>query len=545
MNTDKEKTGRQRRRLTATCAQGVAVFAFLSVFICVHPCPNLTSAQAAWPKHFTYAAGITPRGLNPLLDRNGWNELSSLIVGRLVRPDHRGGIEGDLAESWKVSADGRTYTLQLRRNAVWHDGAPFTAEDVLFTWQKLFDDQTESTLDLNQAALQTYRKDGKHGFVFLLKQPDTGFLAALTEIGILPAHKLRARDINGNAFDLEPVGTGPYKLVSKHEEWLTRDGAAHFMPHQKYHLGKPAFESLTIRVIASDDERARAIADGSADLGHVKPPHVLMLRAAGRRVMRMRTGAWRGMPLNLKRPALQDVRVRQAIDLAIDRKAIVREALQGYGAAGYSPIPPASWAYRDAMNQRRHDPQRAAALLEAAGWRKNASGVLEKNGQPLRLEYIIWKDEFFHYTAGHLVQKQLAALGFDVKLHLVDGTTYNRLAENMGAQYDGYIGGWGGLLDPGDNLYKKYHSRGSQNRNEYRNTQVDTWLEEARRTTDRARATDLYARVVEAITRDAVFLPLAYPDYLFAVRPGLTGIEEYILDSWYEFTKYAAEWKPK
>jgi peptide/nickel transport system substrate-binding protein len=99
-------------------------------------------------------------------------------------------------------------------------------------------------------------------------------------------------------------------------------------------------------------------------------------------------------------------------------------------------------------------------------------------------------------------------------------------------------------LDPGDNLYKKYHSKGSQNRTGYSNRDVDKWLEEARRTTDRQKATDIYERIVRQITEDAVLLPLAYPDYLFASRADLAGIGEFTLDSWYEFTKYAAEWAP-
>jgi peptide/nickel transport system substrate-binding protein len=316
----------------------------------------------AWPQRLVYAAGIVPRGLNPLLDRAGWNEISSVLLSRLFRPDHNGGIEGDLVESYTVSDGGRRYELKLRPNVVWHDGRPFTADDVLFTWQRLFDPQTETTLDLNQAALVSFRKAGRHTFVFELRAPDSGFLAALTEIAVLPAHRLRGKNINGDAFDREPVGTGPYKLAR-------REGAGtfHFTRHERHHYGRPAFEELVIEVIADDDARARAVAEGRADVGHVKPPHVAMLEARGRRVLRMRTGAWRGMPLNLARPALADARVRQAMDLAMDREAIVREALQGYGEAGYSPIPPASWAFRAEMNRKRYDPQRAAQLLDAAG----------------------------------------------------------------------------------------------------------------------------------------------------------------------------------
>lgn len=520
-------------------------WSLITLLLTLGPTPAPGQAQAIqWPHRLTYAAGLTPRGLNPLLDRNGWNEVSSAILSRLIRPDHKGGLEGDLAESWTVSSDGRTYTFKLRREVTWHDGAPFTSADVSFTWKKLFDPATESTLDLNQASLASHRAVDDHTVEFTLKYPDTGFLAAVTEIGILPAHKLRNADINGDAFDRDPVGTGAYKLIAR-EHWDTIEPAALLARHDSYHLGKPAFAELYIVVIADDAARARAIASGAAHLGSVKPPEVALLRDAGRRVYRMATGAWRGMPLNLANPALRDRRVRQAIDLAIDREAIVRDGLQGYGQAAYSPIPPASWAFRPEMNQKRYDPARAASLLDEAGWKKDANRLREKDGRILRLRWIVWKDEFFRRTAAQLAKQQLEPLGITVELHMVDNSTYNRLAENMGADYDTYIGGWGGLLDPGDNLYKKYHSRGSQNRTGYRHADVDRWLEQARRATNRGEAVRLYRRIVAQITADAVFLPIAYPEYLFAARADLAGIEDYTLDSWYEYTKFAAEWKPR
>jgi peptide/nickel transport system substrate-binding protein len=499
--------------------------------------------QSVWPKRLTYAAGIVPRGLNPLLDKAGWNEVSSVILGRLVRPDHKGRLEGDLAKSWSVSADGKTYTFELDEKAVWHDGQPFTADDVIFTWDALFDPKTQTTLDLNQAALARWTKTGPHRVVFELKQPDTGFLAAVTEIGILPAHRLRGKNINGEDFEREPIGTGPFRF-------MRREGSAFVLArHDTYHKGKPFFEEMVIRIIADDDARARAIAEGSADIGQVKPPHVAMLDQHAKRILRMRSGAWRGMPLNLRRPALQDKRVRQAIDLAIDRETIVNEALQGYGQVGYSPIPPASWAFTAQMNAKRYDPARATQLLKAAGWHfPNAppppgeKRVRMKDGKPFRLDWIVWKDEFFRRRGAEIAKSQLEEMGFHVQLHLVDGPTYNRLAENMGTEYDCYFGGWGGLLDPGDNLYKKYHSKGSQNRGGYANAQVDAWIEEARRMTDRAKAVALYEKVVAQITEDAVFLPIAYPEYIFATRADFSGVAEFTLDSWYEITKYAAEW---
>jgi len=235
-------------------------------------------------------------------------------------------------------------------------------------------------------------------------------------------------------------------------------------------------------------------------------------------------------------------------------------ALAGFGQAAYSPVPPVSWAFDPAMNQPRHDPARAEQLLEEAGWRRNAAGLRARESDVLELNVIVWKEEIFRRTAAVLMRVQLEALGIRVNLHLVDGATYNRLADNMGTDYDTFIGGWGGLLDPGDNLGKKFHSRGSQNYMGYVNTEVDRLLARVRALPPqrRAEARRLYRQLVEVVTADAVFLPLAYPDYVFAAdarlslgphsqppsaesgRAPLAGPP--ILDSWYEFPKFAHRW---
>ena len=496
-------------------------------------------AQERAPETLVYGAGLTPRGMIPLLDRNEWNEVSSAIYSRLFRPDHTGKIVGDLVESFTVSPDGRVYTLKLRKNVQWHDGKPFTSADVVFTWDVLFDPKTETSLDLNQPMLKRWEARGPHEVVFYLKNADAGFLAPLTEVAVLPAHRLKEKDINDKEQDGNPIGTGAYKLSASSDKAYT------LARHEPYHFGRPEIESIEMRVIPDDDERAAGSAAGVLHLTQIKPQHIQKLRANPKlRVYRMQTGAWRAMPLNLRRAAMKDVRVRRAIDLAIDRETVVKAALGGVGKAAYSPIPPASWAYDVAMNTRRHDPAAAAKLLDEAGWKKSEDGIRRKDGQPLTLKLIVWKEEIFRRTAAEAIRDQLRPLGFDVQLDYVDNTTYNRLAGAPGEEYDSFIGGWGGLLDPGDNLYKKFHSKGSQNYGAYSNPEVDRRLEEVRALPpeERERAKKLYRELVDLLISEAAWLPLVYPEYVFAADVRVTGLGEFVCDSWYEFPKFAHEW---
>jgi peptide/nickel transport system substrate-binding protein len=196
------------------------------------------------------------------------------------------------------------------------------------------------------------------------------------------------------------------------------------------------------------------------------------------------------------------------------------------------------------MNSRRYDPATAAKLLDAAGWKKSEGGNRRKDGHSLTLKLIVWKEEIFRRTAAEAIRDQLRPLGFDVQLDYVDNTTYNRLAGSAGEEYDSFIGGWGGLLDPGDNLYKKFHSKGSQNYGVYSNPEVDRRLEEVRALppSERERAKRLYRELVALLISEAAWIPLVYPEYVFAADARVTGLGEFVCDSWYELPKFAHEW---
>lgn len=504
--------------------------------------PDVRPAGAAEGRALVYAAGLGIDLVNPNLRGAGWNEATALLYSRLYRVGLTGKIEPDLVEREEIAPDGMTWTLVLREGVRRHDGAPFGATDVKATLDAIFDPNAPCDLDLNLPMVSSVEYPGGPRVVFRLKHPSPLLPVPLSEIAILPAAAA------AGAAGAAPAGTGPYRLLSKEA-----GGDLVFARHEPFHLGKPPIETIVLRYIPDDARRAEALAAGAVHVAHVKPQHAAALK--GRpdlRVVRMATGAWRGMPLNLRRPVLQDVRVRQAIDLALDRKAIAEEALAGGGSPAYQPLPPSSWAFAPEMDHPYRDVERAKALLEEAGWKAGPDGLRRRAapaggapaaGDPLTLRIIIWKDETFRRTAAEVIRRQLLAVGIRVELVLVDNAGYVRLAENMGDDHDAFIGGWGALLDPGDNLYKKFHSRGSQNAMGFGHPVVDMMLQEARAAPEPAIAAPLYQRVLRRLRDEAVFLPLAYPDYLFGARAEVAGIEPAVVDSWYEFTRNAHLWR--
>lgn len=531
-----------------------------------------------------YGGGLVPRGLNPILEKNDWNEASCLILNRLFQIDEKGQPVPDLVESYTVSPDGLTYTFSLRPNITWHDGNPFTAEDVRFTLEKIFDPHTKTAYDADLSIIKTYTvpdADAGHDvtmnrtktlinqffstsntFVVTLNAPSSSFLSKLCDPPILPKHILEGQDINSDVFDKNPVGTGPYKLVQKvsDREWIFERNESYGWPFEwndnatvplllfpwpSVHSTAPL--RIILRIVPDDDERARMAAEGAFHIAQVKPQHIAMLEDnPDLKIYQFPSGAWRGMPQNLRRPFLQDKRVRQAISSAIDREEIRKVALMGAGQAAYLPVPPTSPVYDPSLFTPGRDVERAKALLAEAGWKPGPDGVLQKDGQRFEYRIGIWKDEIFRRLSGELIKQQLAEVGIPVDLDLVDNARYQQIGDDMGTTHDTIIGGWSGLLDPDMNLSKKFYSKGSQNYMKYTNPEVDRLLERARSATDPARRKTLYHELLTILLDDAVFIPVVYPDYVFVAKKNVRGLREGMtVDSWYHFTRNAYKWSLK
>ncbi len=539
-----------------------------------------------------YAAGLPLELNNPNLRGNGWNEATAILYSRLWHVGLDGKIQPDLVERHEIRDAGLTWRVHLRKGVVWHDGRPLDTGDVRATLEEIFDPGVASELDLNLPMVREIAYRGKRTLDIHLRYPYPLLPVPFSEIAILPAGPARTTIT-------PPVGTGPYKFLRRRE-----DGSIEVGRHRRFHLGEPSIPRIILAEVQSDARRSRDVAGGEVDLGNIKPQHASAIEGrSNTRVVRMSTGAWRGLPLNLRRPHLQDVRVRRAIDLAIDRKQVVVNALPRGGRPAFQPVPPASWAFSEKLDEPYYDPERAIELLEESGWFIGEDGLRWKGGHPatqvarasqapmpgrharqaesrahepasispaarssrhssmgggidlpegetpegndgpLTLRLIVWKDEAFRLRASQIIRIHLHRVGIKVELELVDNATYSRLADDMGLDYDGFVGGWGSLLDPGDNLYKKFHSRGSQNYMGYSNETVDRMLDECRAAADPEAAKDLYVRLMEFLRGEAVLLPHANPDYLFGARTRVGGIEPAIVDSWYEFTRNAWRWR--
>jgi peptide/nickel transport system substrate-binding protein len=491
-------------------------------------------ATATSPGPLIWAASLASRDLNPVLHE--WNEASALIVSRLFTIGLDGQIEGDLAEGYELSPDHGSYTITLREGVEWHDGTPFTSADVEFTLREVLDpDGAAVDRRLNLGPVSSVSAPDPGTVVITLESPNLALTTPLADLGILPRHLFDGRDFNDpSVFQENPVGTGPYVWDGG------SDREMRFRVHTGYHRGAPAVEELVLRPIPNDDERAEAVARGEIHVAQVTPNHVSRLsRIDGVTVHRFRTGVWRSLMLNLRHPPLSDTRVRRAISLALDREAMVARGLEGMGEAAYWAVPPANWAYPGPPERTGRDLETARALLDEAGWTVGEDGVRRRDGEVLAFTVISLQDEVFRRTSGEILRDNLSEVGIRVDLHPVDRDVYGTFGSDLGPDLHGIIAGWSALTDPGDNLVKKYRTGGSQNAMGYSNPEMDRLLDLAVAEPDRERARELYAQVLELVARDASNMPLAYPDYVFAIRDDVTGIGDFVLDNFYEFTRFA------
>jgi peptide/nickel transport system substrate-binding protein len=477
----------------------------------------------------TYIEGLagSPTSINPLFWRNETErDLVALIFTGLTKGNEKGKIVPDLAESWGISEDNLTYTFHLRRDAHWHDGAPFTADDVLFTLRLMQDPAYQARPDL--AALWrsvAVEKVDDHTVRFTLSEPFAPFLDTTTG-GILPAHLLKdvpVETLPESPFNLQPIGTGPFMVEEVDADHILLKANPHFYGPQPY-LDKvefkfyPDYQSLFGAYQQGEIEGLSQVF--REDLPRIRENSGLTLYSA-------QMASCTLIFLNLENPLFQEKEVRQALLLALDRQGLMDEVLDGQGVVAHSPIPPHSWAYDPGVKRYSYNPEEAEALLEKAGWvDENGDGIREKG--ELKLEFTLLTNA--DPTRAWLVEaigQQWAKVGVKAITQMVD-TAELREEVLRPRRFEALLYGWNILaFDP--DPYPLWHSTQAQDEGQnyagFASSEADLLLEEARRITDQALRAEMYRRFQDIFTEEVPSLLLYHPIYNYALDEGIKGIQ--------------------
>lgn len=459
-----------------------------------------------------------PRTLNPLFVADPLSDaLSRLVFDGLVALDPASGeVVPALAASWEVNDDNTVYIFHLRQDVRWHDGQPFSASDVIFTYNRLLDPEVRSPRysRLAERVKSVDLIDDRTVRIELIRA-DASFLPTLATIGIVPEHVLGTvlpRQLITDPFGLSSaVGTGPFILT----QWL-RGVSLTFRANPDYYRGAPAVPQYTYRVVSTVEELTSGLRDGTIDWAVVDAQQASQLPTLSNVTIERLPGyelvmvAWQLDPAKSK--LFADARVRKALALATDRSGLVERVWHGMARVADGLQPPASWAAGPAPVTLPYDPAEAQRLLEEAGWQLGDDGVRVRNGERLHFRLLATGSDPLRRALALELQRQWRAVGVDVELDLASWAEVRRRATQE-RDFDALLIGVLWDVDPDQSMVWSSDSFfDGLNFGHYLNPDVDRLLVDAVATSERARRAELYREIEQHVLTDLPVLPLAFPD---------------------------------
>lgn len=400
-----------------------------------------TSLQLYWVQHAysslqpvsggTYAEGVIGRidTINPIYaSTQSERSASRLIFSSLFQYDAANNLESDLAETWKQSDDGKVYTVRLRKDAVWHDGKPVTADDVVFTLGLIKNPQTRSYLYRTWQDVKV-KSTSKYELEFTLPSAYAPFPHALT-FGVLPRHLLNTISpvrLRESSFNRNPVGSGPF--VFRTIQIINPDADRVVLQverNEAYYRGAVKLERFQLHTYKNHDDLRQGFLSREINAANeVTAADIRTISDQLPSTVVTDSPLYNGVYAFFRtdRPILDNVEVRRALVQATDR-TLLRKSLSGYASNLEGPLLPEQSSGLSDYKQAAFDPKAAGAALDAAGWVLKGS-VREKDGQRLQLSVVAPQSGDFPQML-ELISKQWRSIGIDVKTQLVQTSTFEQ-----------------------------------------------------------------------------------------------------------------------
>lgn len=477
-----------------------------------------------WTKHGVLRiAGLSePDSLNTVVGNQQIDtDLSMFWAGYLFNWNDKDEFVPELAtevpalENGGISPDGKTITYHLRRGVKWHDGAPFGARDVIFTYRAIMNGKNNVPSRTGYDLIARLDAPDDATLVVHLKKSWAPFVASFftmssTAYPILPEHILgKEPDINHVAFNTQPIGTGPFII----DRW-ERGSKIVFRANPNYWRGKPKLDRIEYATIPDENTILTELRTHEADLEFNAPAEQYPSLAGieGVKVTLTPFTSYNQIAFNLRNPILADVRVRRALAHATDTGVLIEKVAHGVAIRGDSDQPPFLWAHNDRLKPYEYDPAAARALLDQAGWRPGPDGVRVKNGKRLSLTLAGVTGGATGKATAVLLQSWWRAVGVDVQLKYYQTALYFATAGAGGiiqnGKFDVALYGWMNGVDPDDStqfMCDQFPPAG-QNTNFWCNPEVDRAEAVALSSNDRAVRKKAYDRIQELMLADVPFL---------------------------------------
>lgn len=463
--------------------------------------------------------------LNPVLSSdNASSTINGLVYNGLIKfgPDIE--LTGDLAERWDISKDGLIFTFHLRKNVLWHDGKPFTSDDVLYTYERLIDPAVKTPHSSNYDKVKKVEAPDPWTVKVYYKE---AYVPALESwgMGIVARHvfgNAEGKAFNEHPANKRPIGTGPYRFKEwKVDEKITLDA------NPDYFGGKIHIARYVFRIIPDNSVEFLELRNKSIDTMLLTPDQYRAYDTffEGYKKYRLPRGSYTFFGLNLKNPLFKELAVRQALAHAINKEELVLGVVAGMGRAATGPFLPLSWAFDPDTKDFEYDPEKARRLLAEQGWTdSNGDGILDKDGKDFEFTLITNQGNKMRSLSAEIIQQQLKKSGIRMHIRIIEWSSFIKNFVDK-QNFEAIILGWN--LTPDPDPYSIWHSsqrnEGQYNFVSYENAEVDRLLEAGRKEFNPDARKKIYQRMHRLIHDDIPYIFLYYPDMLPVVHERFEG----------------------
>jgi len=467
----------------------------------------------------------------------------ALVFNGLLKYDKNVELVGDLAESWDIEEEGLVIVFHLKKGVKWHDGRPFIAEDVKFTYKCLINPEIPTPYSGDFKMIKTLEIVDDYTVKATYKEP---FAPGLTSwaMPIMPKHILEGQNLLTTDFARNPIGTGPYKfkrwksgeridLVSNHEYFEHRPYIDRYIYRVVPDTATMFLELLTLGVDSM----------GLTPLQYTRQTEAPFFKKHFRK-LKYPMFVYTFMAYNLKNGKFKDKKVRQALNYAVDKKEIIDGVLLGEGRICTGQFVPESWAFNPEVKPYPFDPEKAKAMLKEALWKdRDGDGWLDKDGEKFEFTILTNQGNDVRRMTAEIIQSRLKDIGIKVNIRVLEWSVFiNEFVDKK--RFEAIILGWGLGREP--DCFDIFHSsktkKGEFNFINYSNPGIDRLLIEGRRTFDREKRKKIYHKIHEILYDDQPYMFLYIPEALVAVERRFQGIEPSPIGITYNFIDW---WVPK
>ncbi|MEZ5737949.1 MAG: peptide ABC transporter substrate-binding protein [Novosphingobium sp.] len=480
-----------------------------------------------------------PTVFNPLMPHIETDDgVNFSVFDALFRIDTSGVIQPNLAvevpsqTNGGISEDGLNWRIRLRDDVTWHDGEPFTADDVKYTLELITNPDFRAWRTIGHSLVRDITVVSPTEITWRMEEPFAPYMSFLTETFIVPKHILeKAADPNEADFNQAPIGTGAFK-------WVQRQAGDHveLAANPDYFGEGPYIEQLIFKYIPDRTVLYTQFQSGDIDLvgvAYIAPDkYAEASKLPDRTVELIPAAQFEFILLNQERPQFKDLAVREALYAALDRETIINTIYYGVASLTETFMPKQSFYYNPDLPKQEFNLDRARKLLDDAGWVPSSDGIRVKDGVRLSFANTTTTGDHLREQLQQFMQQTFAEIGVEMTISNLtpavlwgDFWTYSK--------FDSAIAGTTYLVASDPDVTLRFHSksipsraggRGSNN-SQYSNPEVDALLEEGTRTFDPDARRKIYFKVQELVRHDLPLLPLYSRTNVYGRKAGIEGFE--------------------